>query len=180
MKSAVVIIFENFEEMEAIAPIDILRRANINVCVATLNNELNTIGRSGITLIADKLFSDIETLTFDALIISGGPGTMAISENTKLLNFIKKHDGENKIVSAICAAPIVLKNANALEGKSCTCHTSKEQELSSYFAKDKKVVVSKNAITSRGAGTATEFSLEIVKALCSEDVAKNIANSICF
>ena len=60
MKSAAVIIFENFEEIEATAPIDILRRAEISVCVATMNGELETAGRSGIKLVADKLFSEIE------------------------------------------------------------------------------------------------------------------------
>lgn len=180
MKSAAVIIFENFEEIEATAPIDILRRAEISVCVATMNGELATTGRSGIKLAADKLFSEIENETFDAIIISGGPGAMNVCKNKNLLDFVKRHDAANKIVAAICAAPIVLKNAGALEGKTCACHTSKEAELSEHLEKGKNVVSSKNAITSRGAGTAVPFSLEIVKKLLSEKIADDIAKSICF
>lgn len=180
MKSAAVIIFENFEEIEATAPIDILRRAGISVCVATMNGELETAGRSGIKLVADKLFSEIKNDIFDAVIISGGPGTANVSSNKDLLDFIKKHDIANRIVAAICAAPTVLKNAGALVGKTCACHASKEAELSEHLEKGKDVVSSKNAITSRGAGTAIQFSLEIVKTLLSEEIAKDIAKSICF
>lgn len=180
MKSAAVIIFENFEEIEATAPIDILRRAEIGVCVATMGGALATTGRSGIKLVADKLFSEIENETFDAVIISGGPGTMKVSMNKNLLDFIKRHDAANKTVAAICAAPVVLKNAGVLVGKTCACHTSKEAELSEHLEKGKNVVSSKNAITSRGAGTAVQFSLEIVKKLLSGKIADDIAKSICF
>ena len=105
---------------------------------------------------------------------------MKVSMNKNLLDFIKRHDAANKTVAAICAAPIVLKNAGTLVGKTCACHTSKEAELSEYLEKDKNVVSSKNTITSRGAGTAVQFSLEIVKKLLSGKIADDIAKSICF
>lgn len=181
MKKAAVIIFENFEEMEAVAPIDILRRAGAEVVVATISGSLETTGRSSLTIKADALFSDISRETFDAVVISGGPGTMNVAQNPGLLEFIRRHNAQNKIIAAICAAPVVLKNAGVLEGRECACHTSKEKELAAYI-KDAslRVAASGNIITSKGAGTAADFALEIAKKLISPDAAKSVATSICF
>ena len=127
------------------------------------------------------LFSGVKDALFDAVIVSGGPGTANVAENPALLDFIKRHDSQNKIVAAICAAPAVLKNAGVLEGKTCVCHPSKEKELEPFLDKSqKKVLSSKNAITSRGAGTALDFGLALAAALCGESAAQKVADSICF
>ncbi|MBR4597745.1 MAG: DJ-1/PfpI family protein, partial [Opitutales bacterium] len=91
MKSALVIIFKNFEETEAIAPIDILKRAGADVKIATMSANLETSGRSGVQIRADVFFESVKDATFDAVIVSGGPGTMNIAEDPSLLAFIKRH-----------------------------------------------------------------------------------------
>ncbi len=178
MKTATVVIFDNFEEIEAVAPIDILRRAGIGVTVAAAGASVSVVGRSGIRLTADKLLSEIEGENFDAAIISGGPGVHALANDPKLIAFVRRHFSERKLVCAICAAPVVLNNAGILNGKSVTAHQSVISILKDADTRA-DVVRDGNVITSRGAGTAVAFALEIVSALEGAQKAVDIAASIC-
>lgn len=178
MKKVALIIFDRFEEIEAITPIDILRRAGADVKILTLGNSLNVQGRSSIEIKADAFFSDSMDETFDAVVLSGGPGTYDVANNTSLLNFLKKHNSLGKLVAAICAAPIVLKNAGVLDGKTCTGHTSVMDTLGKN-AICEAVVTDSNVITSRGAGTALVFALKIVEELFGKEKSLIVADSIC-
>lgn len=178
MKKVALIIFDRFEEIEAITPIDILRRAGADVKVLTLGSTLNVRGRSSIEIKADALFSDCMDEVFDAIVLSGGPGTYDVADNISLLNFLKKHNSLGKLVCAICAAPIVLKNAGLLDGKTCTGHTSVMDRLGEH-ANCESVVSDSMLITSRGAGTALTFALKIVEELFGKEKALEIAESIC-
>lgn len=178
MKKAVVVIFEDFEEIEAIACIDILRRAGIETVIATLNNSLETKGRSGIRILGEKYLGDIDD-SFDALVISGGGGIFKVSDSDLLKKVVQRYARFERLVCAICAAPIALKKAGILDGIECTSYPSISDEFDRYN-KVSEVVVDRNIITSQGAGTAIRFALEIVKNLLGEKISVEIAKSICF
>lgn len=184
MKKALVILFDKVEEVEAIAPVDILRRARIDVTTAALGESQEIIGRSGISIDADELFEDAAAKCFDAVILPGGPGVYDILEMhpqdaEPLKNLIKKHIEDNKIVAAICAAPLVLEEMRLLNGKNCTAHDSVAGKIANVQV-SRNVVRDGNLITSRGAGTAIEFALEILSALTDAQTSADIAKSICF
>ena len=179
MKKVVVLLFDGVEELEAIAPVDILRRAGADVVAAAVSDRLSVVGRSGVEIKCDALFADVQNASFDAAVLAGGPGTDKMLADARVVQFFARHNAEGKIVAAICAAPVVLKAAGVLRGKRCTAHTSRVAQMENCDC-SAAVVRDGNAITSRGAGTAVEFALEIVSALFSEKASKDVARAICF
>lgn len=182
-KTALVFLFDNVEEIEALAPIDILRRAGVSVTMVSLGDSLNVVGRSNITILAEKLFQDVLQDSFDAVVLPGGAGVydilqMPLDKIGDITSFIKRHIDEGKIVSAICAAPYIFEKLNLLCGRKCTGHISVEDKLPN--CQSDSVVVDENIITSRGAGTAIEFALAITTALLGKTTAEQISTSICF
>ncbi|MBO6101643.1 MAG: DJ-1/PfpI family protein [Opitutales bacterium] len=178
MKKTAVIVFDNFEEIEALTPVDILKRAGASVEMLSASAGTAVSGRSGIKIEANSLLKDRLFETFDAVVLSGGPGTYAVAENPELLEFLKRHFNIGKIVAAICAAPIVLQNAGILSGQKCTGHSSIMERLGEC-ASEEGVVVSGSVVTSRGAGTAMDFSLKLAEMLEGEKAAAETAKSIC-
>lgn len=187
MKKALVLIFDGFEEMEGIAPIDILRRAGVEVSVASVGAEAKIIGRSGIEVLAERVlflgekegsdFSEFDH--FDALVIPGGGGVFEIVKNDRLIELVKSFYSRKALLAAICAAPIVLKKAGVLSGKKCTAHFSVSKEFENFDEKS-AVVLDENILTSQGAGSSTEFALALVEILLGENASKDIAKAICF
>ncbi|HOW58310.1 MAG TPA: DJ-1/PfpI family protein [Candidatus Omnitrophota bacterium] len=174
-KTAIVILAEGFEEVEALAPVDVLRRAGVRVMIAGLTDKIVTSSR-GIKVQTDILFKDSQELP-DALILHGGvPGAENLSQSPDLADFIKKMNKAGKIVAAICAAPaVVLAPTGILDGKTATCYPGCESNFSKATVHSKdRVVADGPIITSQGPGTALEFSLEIVRQLVSEDMARNL------
>ena len=171
--------FDNVEELEAIAPIDYLKRANADVCLASLCSDVKVRGRSGIEITCDSLFSDEIYKDFDMVVVPGGPGTNSVLKNEAVLEFIARQYKRGAIIGAICAAPVVLKMAGILDGKKCTAHTSRRDELENC-SDSKAVVIDGNIVTSQGAGTAIEFALDLVEKLFSKEISKEIAISTCY
>ena len=178
--SALVLLHPGFEELEAIAPIDLMSRANIEVTVASTCDSRTVSGRSDITIEATTLLKDVDKhALFDAIILPGGPGINAIRRDPPICKILRRHHDASKWVAAICAAPLVLKDAGILtEGHSYTAFPATKAELPS--AQESALVRSGNIITSRGAGTATEFGLGLVEWIVGEDRAREIAQSICW
>lgn len=164
--SALVLIAPGFEEIEATAPIDLLRRADAEVTLASCSGTLTVIGRSKITVIADCLLADIQDpLAFDLLILPGGPAVFDLRKHNEILNLIRKFAASGKTIGAICAAPLLLLDAGVLSDKhACTAHGSTVNEIP-YISEDQPVIKEGQFITSRGAGTAVEFSLALVEHL---------------
>jgi 4-methyl-5(b-hydroxyethyl)-thiazole monophosphate biosynthesis len=152
---------EGFEEIEAVAIIDVLRRANIKVDVVGVEDEI-VAGRNGIKILCDKIISDVKPEDYDGIVLPGGnPGYKNLENNQQVINFIKYFNSKGKLIAAICAAPTILEKMGILEGKKATCFPKMKDKLRNYV--DEKVVVDGNIITSQGPGTAIEFALEIVK-----------------
>lgn len=179
MKKVAFVIYDKFEELEAVAPIDILRRAGADVKVLTLNSALETRGRSAIEIKADARLEDFESEIFDCVAISGGPGYKEALESETLLGFVKRHAEQGKLLAAICAAPLILKKAGALAGKRCTSHPSVFEQMGE-LAVQKSTVQDGNVLTSNGAGNAVAFGLKIAELLISKGEAERVSNAICF
>ena len=166
-----------FEEIEALAPVDLLRRAGAEVVVAALLDETWVTGRSGVAVRADTVLANASERGFDALVIPGGPGTKAIRADGRVRDLARAFAAAGKPIAAICAAPTVLRDAGLLEGKRFTAHHSVYDELPNAIAEE-RVVEDGLLITSRGAGTAVDFGLAIVRRLYGKDVCDEVARAI--
>jgi len=175
-KRVLCLLAPGFEEIETITPVDLLRRASVDVTVAALGGDLLVTGRSNITVKADVLLEEVDTGAFDLLFLPGGPGVKGMRDDGRPASIAREFAAEGKFVSAICAAPTILHDAGLLAGRAYTSHFSVRHELTEVA--DDRVVVDGGVITSRGAGTALDFGLELVRALCGLDKADEVAASI--
>lgn len=171
------LLFPGFEELETIAPIDLLRRAEVTVVVASLTGEKLVQGRCQITVAADVAFDEIDPMDFDLFLIPGGPGIAAVRADGRAAKLAQAYAAAGKPVAAICAAPTVLADAGLLEGKRFTSHAGVVSELPRSLQSE-RVVADGEIITSRGAGTAVEFALALVHHLCGEDVTEKVERGI--
>jgi len=172
-------IAQGTEETEAVAIIDLLRRAGIQVKVAG-ENEIITCSR-GVKIIPDILLQSIdEDLHYDAVIIPGGSqGVQNLIKNEYLQNIFDKYRNTHILFAAICAGPLVLSHYKILKKESyITSHPSVKEQLSHYQYELESVVCDNNIITSRGAGTAIEFSLNIINYLAGPEIALKVAEDI--
>ena len=176
-KKALVILTDGFEEMEAIGPIDLLRRAGVEVTTASQTGQLHVTGRGGIVLQADSVLEDVIEEEYDVIVLPGGPGHTRLRSDRKVIGRLRRQEASGRLIGAICAAPAVLLEAGLLENRGYTAHFSVENELTE-IQKDKSVVTDDRIVTSRGAGTATEFALELVSLLAGRKKAEEIARSI--
>ncbi|WP_271253928.1 DJ-1 family glyoxalase III [Pseudanabaena sp. Chao 1811] len=177
MPTALVPLFEGFEEIEAITIIDVLRRGNIEVVTASLA-EQTVMGAHAIAIIADKLLDEVDASKFDAIVLAGGAGTFRLREDHRIASILKTQAAANKLVAAICAAPTVLSNAGLLRGKQATSFPAVKEQLEVGEYLELPVVVDGNVVTSRGAGTAMAFALKLVEILQGEAIANKLAKDM--
>ena len=177
--TAYIFLADGFEEIEAITPIDILRRAGIETVTVSISENLRVVGAHHIAVEADCLFSQCDFANADALILPGGlPGTTNLGAHQPLLDLLKRHHVAEKLTAAICAAPSILGKLNLLDGKEAICYPSFEKALHGATISGSKVVMSGNIITAKAAGVATEFALELVATLKGTEEAQKIAQAI--
>lgn len=176
-KRVLCVLFPGFEEIETVSPIDLLRRGGAEVVVASLTRDKLVAGRSGIKVQADVELSQVAEEDFDLLLIPGGPGVKELRADGRTAGLAQKFSQAGKEVAAICAAPTVLHDAGLLSGKRFTSHSSVVDELPQSL-QGERVVEDGNLITSRGAGTAIEFGLTLVRRLCGETEAQKVSSAI--
>ena len=191
MATAVVFLADGFEEVEALTPVDYLRRAK--VCVKTVAvptaamKQENLVGTSHLVpVVADLTFAEFEkefsvsdeSSLPDLVFLPGGmPGSKNLGDNEKVIAFVKKCFESGKYVSAICAAPAVaLSKTGALKGRKWTCFPEMNKDVPADLVKDSTFVESPfvtdgNVITGRGAGAAEQFAMELVRLLCGKETA---------
>ncbi|MCL1947393.1 MAG: DJ-1/PfpI family protein [Chitinivibrionia bacterium] len=177
MASALIILTDGFEEIEAFAPIDLLRRANIQVLVAGLG-KLQIKSSHGVQIVCDEIFDVTKHVNFDAIILPGGPGTANLAESSDVLQAVKNYFADGKLCCAICAAPKVFFKAQILKNRKFTCFPSVEKEISGAHYLDDVVIQDENIITSKAAGTAVDFSFVIIENLLDEDEAEAVLDKI--
>lgn len=172
-----IILANGFEDTEAFATIDVLKRAKIKVTTATINNDLNVISQYNQEIKANALLQDVVYQDYDVLIIPGGKAVYNhLLNNAEVDNCIKYFKEANKLIAAICAGPMVLGKNGVLKDLEYTCFPSCEEGLDG-FKVDKNVVATKKVITARSMYYSIDFGLEIVKNLLGEEVKNKVLNS---
>lgn len=175
MKRVLCILENGFEEIEAIAPVDLLRRAGVEVVMAGVSS-LDVTGKCGIRVLADVLLESVSGDEFDALFLPGGPAVTELRKNAEIIVLIRAFHGAGKLIAAICAAPLLLKDAGLLDNANFTAHFSTRGELPDVL--DERSVYCSQLLTSRGAGTAIEFGLIFVEILCGVHVKNEVFAAI--
>jgi 4-methyl-5(b-hydroxyethyl)-thiazole monophosphate biosynthesis len=186
VKRAIVFLAEGFEEVEAVTPIDYLRRAGLEVTVASAGKGEMVTGSHGIPVKTGAVFGDLvkqgraDPASWDAVVLPGGmPGASNLAASVEIGSFIREMAAAGKWVCAICASPaVVLAPLGLLEGRKFTCYPGMEKTVSGALWSGDRVVVDGNIITSRGAGTAGAFAAAIIGKLVSEEAAEKLAKSV--
>ncbi len=176
-KRVLCILAPGFEEIEAVAPIDLLRRAGAEVVLASLDGEAWVESRNKLAVRADVSLAAVSPSDFDLFLLPGGPAVRALRSDGRAKDLALRFVEERKPVAAICAAPLILEDAGLLSGKRFTAHDSTYGDLPRALA-DERVVEDGLLTTSRGAGTSIEFALALVRRLFGEQVAAEVAGDI--
>ena len=173
-----VFLAEGFEEIEALATVDVLRRGELDVCTVGIGGKQVT-GAHGITVEADILEKDVSTDPLEAVVLPGGmPGTLNL-EKSPIVQAAVRYAAENHLlVAAICAAPSVLGHMGLLEGKQAVCFPGFENQLTGAKVSSRPVWVDGNIVTGRGPGVSIEFGLTLVSQLKGAKTAEAISMSM--
>ena len=172
---------EGCEEIEGLTVVDMLRRVNLEIVMVSINGKKSVTGSHGITFETDMLFEDVNFDEFDAVVLPGGiPGTPNLGAHEGVCRIIREFAECGKLVSAICAAPSVLGANGLLNGKKATSYPGFEDKLTGASVSTDAVVVDGNMITSRGMGTAIDFSLAIISYLTDKETAAELAKKIIY
>lgn len=176
-KRVLCLLADGVEELELVAPVDVLRRAGAGVVLAAVGRHRDVTGRNGLALKADALLDEIETGDFDLLLIPGGAAVAGLRADGRPAVLARQFVEAGRTVAAICAGPLVLEDAGLLEGRRFTAHFSVANELPGAQSGE-RVIEDGPIITSRGAGTALEFGLALVDRLFGESKEEEIARAI--
>lgn len=179
MAKVYIFMADGYEEVEGLTVVDLLRRANIDITMVSLNPTKKVTGAHNIVTDTDIVFEESDFQDADLLVLPGGmPGTNTIMNHAGLDKLLKEFHAKGKYLAAICAAPTVLGQKGLLQGKNATCYTGMEEKLLGANVMDAPVVVDGTIITSKGLGTAIDFSLSIIKSLQGVETARKIADQI--
>ncbi len=189
MKGVYIFLANGFEEIEALATLDVLRRGGVDVKTVSVLYDKFVTGSHKMTVVADMTYGEFKaevqldgTDESDVMIFPGGmPGTRNLAENGEIINFMRLHYAEGGAVAAICAAPgLVVSQLPSLQGKHFTCFDGFEDApvARGGIYEQKPAVRDGNLITGRGAGCAVEFGLAILAHLKGEEAAAAVRHSL--
>jgi 4-methyl-5(b-hydroxyethyl)-thiazole monophosphate biosynthesis len=185
-KNVLVFLADGFEEVEAITPIDYLRRAGITVCAASVAGNAAVQGSHGVAVAADTGIAELSRQgrlvpdSWDGVLLPGGiPGAPNLAASEAVSAFLKAMASADKLVCAVCASPaVVLAPLGILKGRRFTCFPGSEEKVSGAVWSEDRVVVDGNIVTSRSAGTAAEWAIAIIAKLLGDDAARKIAKQV--
>ena len=179
MAKAVVFFAEGTEECEALLVVDLLRRAKVEVLVASASGSREILSSHKVHITADALAEEVDYSDVDLVVLPGGiPGTPNLAANKTVTDTCTAFARAGRKVAAICAAPSIL--ASLLEGRNATAHAGFQDKLAGAIVHDEEVVVDGNITTSYGLGGAIPFALELVRQLAGEAEADRIRNAIAY
>ena len=169
-----------FEEMEAIAPVDILRRAELDVkTVAVGTKDLTVTGSHGITVTADVMEHQVDSNEIEMAVLPGGvPGTLNLEHSTVVQSVLEHCKKQGIYIGAICAAPSILGHLGMLNGITATCFEGFESQLLGANYSPEHICCDQKIITAKGAGVAMEFALKLVEVLCGAPRANLLRKSM--
>lgn len=176
-----VFLADGFEEIEGLTVVDLLRRAGVKVTTVSITGQLMVHGAHGIDVQADKLFEDVNYEEQEMAVLPGGmPGTLHLEEHAGVKEVLEQFYEKKKYIAAICAAPMILGKRGMLRGREAASYPAMEGELLGASVVRKPVAVSDFIITSRGMGTAIDFSLALIEKLLGAQKAEDIKTSIVY
>lgn len=165
------IIFDGFEELEATAPFALIRRAGINLTIASDKNTVT--GGHNLTYTNIDILKDINYKEYDALLLPGGPHYKTLQKHLLVHEIIKYFMSNNKIVAAICAAPTIIGQLGFLKNRTYTCFTPMNEDFGGTF-NNVPVVVDNNLITGRSAAASIDFAYKIIEKVAGIDVLNSV------
>lgn len=181
MSKVYVFLATGFEEIEAGTPVDILRRAGVEVQMVSIEDKDYVTGARGITFKADAKFSEVDKDAADIIVLPGGmPGTTNLYNFAPLMDLVKEYNSKGKRIAAICAAPTIFGKLGLLEGRKACCYPDMEDDLKGADVSYDSVVTDGNITTSRGMGTAIDFSLELLTLLTDRQNADEMAKKVVY
>lgn len=175
-----VFLADGFEEIEALCPIDIMRRAGLSVVTVGISKK-EIVGAHNITVLADITDAELDfNESIDLLFLPGGmPGTKNLDASSTVHKMLDLATKQNAYIAAICAAPMILGKRGMLDGKSAVCYPGFEEYLvGATVPTDKNVVIDGKIITARGMGVATELGLVLTALLCGQEKADALRHAI--
>ena len=180
-KKVCVFLANGFEEIEGLTVVDLLRRAEVEVTTVSITGDKTIHGAHGIDVQADILFEEMQYEEQDMLVLPGGmPGTRYLGEHEGLKQLLAHFYQEQKYIAAICAAPSVLGQYGFLNGRRATSYPGFEDALVGAEYVEDRVAVSDFVITSRGLGTAIDFSLALIEKLVGKEKEEQIGKAIMY
>ena len=175
-----IILGTGFEEAEAIIPCDLLRRAGVETRFAGIGGREIT-GGHGMTVVADCIAEDVDLTKAEMIVLPGGLGGVdAINGSEKVLAAVKEVYTRGDFAAAICAAPTVLAHLGLLDRKDATCYPGLEPKLTGAKTAGAAAVRDGKLITGRAAGTAFDFGLLLVEALCGAETAQRVKDEVVY
>ncbi len=170
---------DGFEEIEALATMDILRRCGLEVQTVSITGKRLITGAHGISTMVDSLYRYSGVSSSECIILPGGmPGAKNLMAYDGLRKTIINHNKGNRLIAAICAAPMILGQLGLLAGKRATCYPGFEDYLTDAVITGKLVEESNNIITGKGPGAVTEFAFAIARHFVSEEVVKKVQSDM--
>lgn len=176
---ALIVLADGFEDVEAVAAIDVLRRGGVEVVTASLSGRREVRSAHGVTMLADASFADVADEAYDAIVLPcGGEGTQNLKASAELAERLRKQKADGGLLCAICAAPTVFVEAGVLdEGQHVTCYPTCALDLDRPCA-GVPVVADGNVITGQAPGSAVLFALVVLQALTDEKNAAKVARGM--
>ncbi|MBS2101052.1 DJ-1 family glyoxalase III [Carboxylicivirga linearis] len=179
MEHVALFLADGFEEIEALTPVDVLRRADIKVSTISISNSLEVTGSHQIVVKADKAFDDVNFDDFTCAVLPGGiPGAINLKEHKPLNEVLQKFAEEGKFIGAICAAPIVPGSLGLAKNKKVTCYPGFEDQLTEAEYTGNPTEVDGQLITGKAAGASMAFALQLVEILSGTEKAKEVADKM--
>lgn len=178
MSNALIVLADGFEDIEAVAAIDVLRRGGVDVDVASLSGSASVASAHGLAVAADGPLSGFGAKNYDAIILpGGGKGTENLMASAELADLLRRQKAAGRRVCAICAAPAVLSAAGAMDTERFTCYPGMERSIGREST-DAPVVTDSLVTTGRGPGAAVPFALEILRNIESPETARRVASGM--
>ena len=179
-RRALIAVADGSEDLESVTLLDVLRRADIEVVVASIESRRMITCARGLRLTADAMLNDVLAQDFDLIVLPGGmPGAQRLAEHLPLAQRVQQQARAGKLFAAICAAPaLALQDFGVLRQRRMTCYPSFSERLSGCTYVDQPVVVDGNCITSQGPATALAFALTLVEQLCGKSARHAVASAM--
>lgn len=180
MGTVYVFFADGFEEMEAFASVDILRRAGLTVQMVSVTPDEIVRGAHGVSVLCDKNIANCDFFDASLIVLPGGlPGATTLAESKELCNLVLKFAGENKPMAAICAAPLVFGKLGVLKGKKATCYPGFDKYLEGAEYTGAMVERDGNIVTGKGPGASIKFALALVELMVGREKVKELEEAMC-